>query len=141
MIMANISVIYFSKGRDLSVLAKIVSEVCGVEGIDMSKPHSLEQIDLLFIGIDARSGKTDQAVIDYLETLPANSIRGAALFSVSKDGKDYTEFVSAQLMHKGVTMYPKNLVIHSSSLFSKLKIEDLEKTRKYTETVLESFNG
>ncbi len=139
--MANISVIYFSKGRDLSVLAKIVSEVCGVEGIDMSKPHSLEQIDLLFIGIDARSGKTDQAVIDYLETLPANSIRGAALFSVSKDGKDYTEFVSAQLMHKGVTMYPKNLVIHSSSLFSKLKIEDLEKTRKYTETVLESFNG
>ncbi len=141
MIMANISVIYFSKGRDLSVLAKIVSEVCGVEGIDMSKPHSLEQTDLLFIGIDARSGKTDQAVIDYLETLPANSIRGAALFSVSKDGKDYTEFVSAQLMHKGVTMYPKNLVIHSSSLFSKLKIEDLEKTRKYTETVLESFNG
>lgn len=139
--MANISVIYFSKGRDLNVLAKIVSEVCGVEGIDMSKPHSLEQIDLLFIGIDARSGKTDQAVIDYLETLPANSIRGAALFSVSKDGKDYTEFVSAQLMHKGVTMYPKNLVIHSSSLFSKLKIEDLEKTRKYTETVLESFNG
>lgn len=139
--MANISVIYFSKGRDLSVLAKIVSEVCGVEGIDMSKPHSLEQTDLLFIGIDARSGKTDQAVIDYLETLPANSIRGAALFSVSKDGKDYTEFVSAQLMHKGVTMYPKNLVIHSSSLFSKLKIEDLEKTRKYTETVLESFNG
>ncbi len=139
--MANISVIYFSKGRDLNVLAKIVSEVCGVEGIDMSKPHSLEQTDLLFIGIDARSGKTDQAVIDYLETLPANSIRGAALFSVSKDGKDYTEFVSAQLMHKGVTMYPKNLVIHSSSLFSKLKIEDLEKTRKYTETVLESFNG
>lgn len=139
--MANISVIYFSKGRDLNVLAKIVSEVCGVEGIDMSKPHSLEQTDLLFIGIDARSGKTDQAVIDYLETLPVNSIRGAALFSVSKDGKDYTEFVSAQLMHKGVTMYPKNLVIHSSSLFSKLKIEDLEKTRKYTETVLESFNG
>ncbi len=139
--MANISVIYFSKGRDLKVIAKIVSEVCGVEGIDMSKPHSLEPTDLLFIGIDARSGETDQAVIDYLETLPANSIRGAALFSVSKDGKDYTEFVSAQLIHKGITMYPKNLVIHSSSLFSKLKIKDLNKAKKYTETVLESFNG
>ena len=107
----------------------------------MSKPHSLEPTDLLFIGIDARSGETDQAVIDYLETLPANSIRGAALFSVSKDGKDYTEFVSAQLIHKGITMYPKNLVVHSSSLFSKLKIKDLNKAKKYTETVLESFNG
>ncbi len=139
--MANISVIYFSKGRDLKIVSSIVSEICGVEPIDMSKPHSLEPTDLLFIGIDARSGKTDQAVMDYLEMLPANSIMGAALFSVSKDGKDYTEFVSAQLMHKGITMYPKNLVIKSSSLFSKLKVEDLNKVRVYTETVLNSFNG
>ncbi len=139
--MANISVIYFSKGRDLRVVSSIVSEICGVEPIDMSKPHSLEPTDLLFIGIDTRSGKTDQAVIDYLEMLPANSIRGAALYSVSKDGKDYTEFVSAQLMHKGITIYPENLVIKSSSLFSKLKEEDLQKVRVYTETVLNSFNG
>lgn len=139
--MANISVIYFSKGRDLRVISNIVSEVCEVEPIDMSKPHSLDPTDLLFIGIDARSGKTDQAVMDYLEMLPANSIRGAALFSVSKDGKDYLEFVSAQLMHKGITLYPKNLVIKSSSLFSKLKVEDLNKARTYTEKVLNSFNG
>ena len=98
-------------------------------------------VDLLFIGIDERKGKTDQAVFDYLDTFPSNTILGAAIFSVSKDGKDYTGFVSNQLMHKGITMFPKNLVVHSSSLFSKLSLKDLSKVKKYTETVLKAFNG
>jgi hypothetical protein len=137
----EINVIYFSRGKDLKKIAGKVAQICEVKEIDISSPHTLGQTDLLFIGIDERKEKTEKAVIDYLDNLPANSIKGAAIFSVSKDEKDYTELISAQLMHKGITVFPKNLVIKASGLFSSLSANDIEKVEKYTNLVLKSFVG
>lgn len=142
--MANIQVIYQSVNGKTQKVAEAIAEVCGVRAIDIEHPSSLNQVDLLFVGACVNSKEAiSDSLLDYLDQLPANTIRGAVVFSVSKNGVDHTELAVNILMHKGITIYPKHFTVSSGSLFGEKhpNEEDLKKAQSFAREVLDAFNG
>lgn len=140
----TVKVIYYTKGKDLAKMANIIGETCNADVFDITKPHVLGEVDMLFVGLDERSDKTNQDVMGYLNMLPPNTIKGATIFSVSKTSNDNTELISNLLLHKGISIYNRNLVIQLGSFFSKhkhLNEEDIKKTKDYAKEVLNAFIG
>lgn len=142
--MAVVNVVYYSKKGNTQKVAEAIAEVCGVEAFDIEEPHTIGETDLLFIGMGIYAGKPDQLLLDYLDNLPVNTIRGAALFSTSARGKDSTELVVHLLKHKGITIYPKRLTIKGQFLFfnrGRPNEKDLKKAKNFAKEVLQSFQG
>ncbi len=142
--MATVNVVYLSKKGNTEKVAKAIAAVCGVEAIDVSEPHAIGETDLLFIGMGVYAGKPDQALLNYLDNLPVNTIKGAALFSTSASGKDRTELIVNLLEHKGITVYPKHLSLKGKFLFlngDRPNNSDLRMAENFASEVLESFQG
>lgn len=142
--MTTVNVIYLSKKGNTEKIAKAIAEVCEVEAIDITEPHALGDTDLLFIGMGVYAGKPDALLLNYLDNLPANSIKGAAIFMTSASGKDYSALVVNLLEHKGITVYPKRLVQKGKFLFMNRKRPnptDLRIAQSFAEEVLNSFQG
>ena len=140
----TVNVIYYSRKGNTQKVADAIAEVCGVKAIDIAQPHSLGETDLLFIGMGVYAGKADQSLLDYLDNLPVNIIKGAALFSTSASGKDRSEMVVNLLEHKGIVVYPKHLCLKGQFLFLNPKRpneEDIEVAKKYAQEVLNAFRG
>ena len=142
--MATVNVVYLSKKGNTEKVAKAIAAVCGVEAIDVSEPHAIGETDLPFIGMGVYAGKPDQALLNYLDNLPVNTIKGAALFSTSASGKDRTELIVNLLEHKGITVYPKHLSLKGKFLFlngDRPNNSDLRMAESFASEVLESFQG
>ena len=138
------NVIYYSRKGHTKAVAETVAKVADVEAIDITKPHSLGETDLLFIGTGIYAGRPDQVLLDYVDNLPTNMIKGAAIFSTSAAGKDRTEMLVNLLEHKGIVVYPKHLCIRGQFLFFALNhpnLKDMKKANQFTQEVLDSFQG
>ena len=79
--MPSVNLIYHSRNHHTEIIAEAIAEAITCEAIDISRPHTLPETDLLFIGTGINGAKPDDAVIDYLDQLPVNKILGAAVFS------------------------------------------------------------
>ena len=142
--MAVVNVVYYSKKGHTQKVAEAIAEVCGVGALNIEEPHTIGETDLLFIGMGVYAGKPDQLLLDYLDNLPVNTIRGAAIFSTSARGKDSTELIVHLLKHKGITIYPKRLLLKGQFLFFSKghpNEEDLDQARAFASEVLQSFQG
>lgn len=140
----SVKVIYYSRKGHTKLIADAIGEVCGVEAINIAEPHSLGETDLLFVGMGVYAGKADQSLLDYLDNLPANMIKGAAVFSTSASTRDRCEMVVNILEHKGITVYPKHLCLKGQFLFFNLKHpdeNDILKAQAFAQEVLQSFQG
>lgn len=137
-------IIYFSKKGHTQKVAEAIADEIGVEAIDITEPHSLGYCDLLFIGLGIYGGKPDENMLKYLDDLPANQIKGAAVFSVCGTGKDQTELAVNLLKHKKIAVYPTHLILKGQFLFLNHKqpnSRDLNKARRFARAVTDSFQG
>lgn len=142
--MPEINVIYQSRGGNTKRVADAIAEVCGVQALDVQEPHNVSSSDLLFIGMGIYGGKPDASILDYLDQLPVNTIRGAALFSTSATGKDCLQLAVNLLDHKGIQVYPKRLLVKGRFLFlnrGRPGTEELNQARAFAREVLDAFNG
>lgn len=139
-----VSVIYHSRLPHIQKVADAIAKKCNVEAIDISEAHQFPETDLLFLGIGIYKGKPDDALMDYLDQLPMNKIKGAALFSVSKSGNDHLEMVVNLLEHKGIVVYPEHFTCRRQHfIFAKghPDARDVRRALRFTDRVLASFNG
>ena len=140
----RISVIYhYGKGETVK-LAQAIAKRCGVEPIEISKAHVLPDTDLLFVGMSTSHGKPDDILMDYLDQLPVNKIRGAAVFSTLRHKQDRTALAVNLLEHKGITVFPERFVCPQPYLMrnkDRPNKDDVRNVLVFTEKVLSAFNG
>ena len=141
--MTVINVIYQSKRGKTRKIAEAIASACNVEAIDIESRHrNVSASDLLFVGMGTYGGKPDSAILDYLDQLPANTIKGAALFSTSATGKDHMELAVNLLEHKGIQLYPRRLLLKGSFLFlngGRPNQKDCEMAAAFAEEVVGAF--
>lgn len=136
--MSEVKLIYQSSTGHAYSIAKAVGSELNTKPIDIHEPAVLSDTDLLILCIETRDGKPDHDLFDYLDQLPVNSIKDAALISTSASGRDYTEFAVGLLGHKGISVYPKRLCLKSGilRLFGKRPNEtDLKEARLFAREV------
>ncbi|MBR2760201.1 MAG: flavodoxin domain-containing protein [Solobacterium sp.] len=141
--MTVVNVLYQSRTGNTEKVAEAIAEVCGVKAADINKPNNITGSDLLFVGMGIYNGKPDNFLLDYLDQLPANTIKGAALFSTSGRGTDQMELAVNLLEHKGIQIYPKHLLLKGSVLFfnkGKPGEAELNEAREFAGEVLAAFN-
>ncbi len=109
--MPEVKLIYQSSSGHAYTVAKAVGNELNTKPIDIHEPAVLSDTDLLILCIETRDGKPDHFLLDYLDRLPVNSIKDAALISTSLSGRDYTELAVGLLGHKGISVYPKRLCL------------------------------
>ncbi len=138
----KINIIYNSKTGHTYKLAKALGEVLGIEPIDICEPHVLNETDLLFVGTGIYSGKPSQELLTYLNNLPNNQIKGAAIFSSSATKVDRTELVVNVLRQKGIEVLNTRFHCYGQFLFFKWghpNAEDLKKIKEFAKLVLDSI--
>ena len=109
--MPEVKLIYQSSSGHAYSVAKAVGNELNTKPIDIHEPAVLSDTDLLILCIETRDGKPDHYLLDYLDQLPVNSIKDAALISTSLSGRNYTELAVGLLGHKGISVYPKRLCL------------------------------
>lgn len=142
--MNSINVFYQSRNGCTQKIAEVIAEVCGVSAVNIEIPARVSHADLIFVGMDSYNGRVDDSVYDFLDQLPVNSIRGAALFSVSKRGGNHLALVINMLEHKGIAVYPKQLLLKGKYHLSNRSHpdeDDLQAARNFAAEVLSAYNG
>jgi flavodoxin I len=141
----NIQLIYQTRGGHTRTVAEAMAAELGIPAIDINDPAVLAGTDLLFVGMGIYAGKADQNLMDYLDQLPQNQIRGAAVFSTSATGTDHMELAINLLEHKGIVVYPKHLSLRGQFFglvsHGHPNAEDLEAARRFAREVADSFQG
>lgn len=142
--MTTFAVVYQSRRGHTRTIAEEIGKVLEVEPIDIHVPSVLPKADLLFVGMGIYGGKVDQDLLDYLEHIPCNTIKGAAVFSTSASGKDRMELAINILKHKGVQIYPKHLCLKGQFMLMNKGFPDANekaKARAFALEVMQSFQG
>ncbi|MBR2812260.1 MAG: hypothetical protein IKD69_12865 [Solobacterium sp.] len=139
----NICVIYHSDKDNMRQVAEAIAKKCGVKAIDIDRPHNLGDCDLLFVGTTIQHGRQDTVLMDYLDNLPVNRIKGAAVFSIHRNRLDRTEQAVNLLEHKGIAVYRDHCVVgEKRSLFrTRVSNEDIRRAIDFASKVLLAFNG
>ena len=114
--MTVINVIYSSRSGNTKKIADAIAYECEVDAIDVHEPNNITGTDLLFVGMGIYAGKPDGDMLDYLDQLPVNAIKGAAVFSTSATGNDHLGLAINLLEHKGVQVYPRHLLLKGKFL-------------------------
>lgn len=139
----KINVIYKTKTGKSEVLANIVAKMLNVKAIDINRPHTLEETDLLFIGAGVYGGKVDNALLDYIDNLPSNKIKGAAIFTTSFSGNDHSELLVNILKQKGIQVFPLRFSCKKRVFIFNLKSPDevdKKNLENFVSKVLNSIN-
>ena len=89
----NTNIIYISNSGNTKKLAEAIGEAINIEPIDITKEHILPDTDLLFVGTGIYGGKPNEKMINYIDNLPANKIKGAVIFGTSASGKDNSQLL------------------------------------------------
>ena len=140
----NVKVIYRSRKGHTAMVAEEIAKHCGTEALDITEPHTLGETDLLFIGTGIYNSRPDELLMDYLDQLPVNKIRGAAIFSTHRNAQDRTALAVNLLEHKGITVFPERFVCLQPYLMrnkDRPNKDDVRNVLVFTERVLSSFNG
>ncbi len=138
----NLNVVYMTKKGSTQIIAEAIAQECGTEAYDIRERHQLGPTDLLFVGTGIYENKPDQDLLNYLDNLPVNSIRGAAVFGTSRDKRDHSELIVNLLVHKGITVYPKRFICPCASLFKyrgRPNSVDIVKARAFAREVMNAY--
>ena len=104
------AIIYKSRGCNTEKVAKAMGNELGIGTINIDEVHTLPDADVLFIGFAIYNKKPDETLLKYLDNLPANSYRGAVLFSTSCFKVDYSELIENTLRAKNIGVYPRHFL-------------------------------
>ena len=140
----NVRVIYRSRKGHTETIANEIAKHCETEALDITVPHTLGDTDLLFIGTGIYNGKPDELLMDYLDQLPVNKIRGAAIFCTAGKGVDGTGLMVSILEHKGITVYRQRFCCRGRWLWRSKghpDEEDIKNAGEFADRVLRAFQG
>lgn len=138
----NINLIYKTRTGHTEQLAKAMSSVLNIEPIDIDHPHILGDTDLLIVGTGIYGGRPDQSLLDYLDNLPSNKIKGAAIFSSSASNKDQTELIVNILKQKNIEVLKTRFSCKGQFLifgWGHPDLNDLRKAREFAQFILDSI--
>ena len=140
----NVKVISRSRKGHTAMVAEEIAKHCGTEALDITEPHTLGETDLLFIGTGIYNSRPDELLMDYLDQLPVNKIRGAAIFCTAGKGIDATGLLVSILEHKGITVYRQRFCCRGRHLWRSKghpNEEDLQAAGEFADKVLRAFQG
>ncbi|NLC97416.1 MAG: hypothetical protein GX675_07630 [Erysipelotrichaceae bacterium] len=138
----DINLIYKSRTGHTKQIAKAMSSVFNIEPIDISEPHVLGHTDLLIVGTGIYGGRPDESLLEYLNNLPANQIKGAAIFSSSISNKDQTELIVNILKSKNIEVLNKRFSCKGQFLlfgWGHPDLNDLKKAKEFAALILDSI--
>lgn len=139
----NINVIYKSRSGNSEKIARVIADEALVMPINIDNPHTLKDTDLLFVGTGIYQGKPDRVLLDYIDSLPANKIKGAAVFSTSVTGNNNVQLLINHLKSKNIQVYDKVFSCKGSLLFLSKghpNNKDLLEAREFARSVLSAIN-
>lgn len=140
-----VRLVYQSRGGNTRKAAEAMAEELNIEAIDINEPAVLADTDLLFVGMGIYGGKPDQNLMDYLDQLPQNKIRGAAVFCTSATGIDHMELAINLLEHKGIFIYPEHLCLRGQFMgfvaHGHPDDRDINKAKRFARQVMLAYHG
>ena len=111
----NVAVRYYSRSGNTEAIAKAIASKHKVWAVSCDAPNAAieEPVDLLFIGGALYAYGIDKKLKAYLQTLDANKVKKAVVFSTSWISKHALELIRKELEAKGIpvaeeTFYSKS---------------------------------
>lgn len=138
----KVSVIYNEESGSISKLAKTVGDILEINPINISAPHHLEDIDLLFIGCAIKKSKPDEAILEYIDNLPAQSIKGAAIFCTTTDDMMETKFLVNALKQKKIEVFQHQFHCYEQHLWKHIgrpNESDIQNLKLFVKEVLQAI--
>lgn len=136
------TVVYCSRRGHTRKVAEAIAEVCNVEATSITESHSLEDVDLLFVGMNIKDGKPDDLMLHYLDQLPVKKIRAAVVFSTCSSNEDHMALAVSLLKHKGITVCKEHFVCEGShwlKAYGHPNVDDLNQAKEFAHRVLNAF--
>lgn len=97
----NIAVRYFTKGGNTAKVAAAIAKSVGVEAQSVDTPIN-KPVDILFLGGSIYAFGLDESIKAYIESLDANRVKTAAVFSTSAIVKSGNLQMEKLLEGKGI---------------------------------------
>lgn len=138
----NTNIIYLSNSGNTKKLAEAIGKAINVEPIDISKEHVLPDTDLLFVGTGIYGGKPNEKLIDYIDNLPANKIKGAVIFGTSASGKDNSQLLVNCLRAKNIEVFNQHFFCKGKFWFiakNHPDARDLDRLSKFAKHIVEKI--
>ena len=98
--------------------------------------------DLLFVGTGIYGGKPNEKMINYIDNLPANKIKGAVIFGTSASGKDNSQLLVNCLRAKNIEVYSQHYFCKGKFWFISKNHHndvDLDRVSKFAKYIVEKI--
>ncbi|MBE5826623.1 MAG: flavodoxin family protein [Butyrivibrio sp.] len=128
----SIAVRYYSRSGNTKKVAEYIAEAAGVNAVSVdSKDAALtEKADVLFIGGALYAYGIDENLKKYLDTLSADKVGKAVVFSTSWLSKHALDVIKKSLSDKGISVESQTLYFKSKAVDS-CKDETLKFAKKF----------
>ncbi len=140
----QIGIIYCSQSGSTKKLADGLGEALGIEPIDIAKPHILANYDMLFVGCGTYNDVPSDLMINYVNNIPANTIKGAVIFMTNATGKDNTQLLVNGLKAKGIEVFEKHYICPCKRwLFQGKRPDnhDVQRFKKFGVKIVKALQG
>ncbi len=114
----NVAVRYYSRSGNTKKVAEYIAEAAGVSAVSVdSKDAALsEKADVLFIGGALYAYGIDENIKQYLESLSADKVGKAVVFSTSWLSKHALDLIRKALTEKGIEVESDTLYFKSKAV-------------------------
>ncbi|MCI5773576.1 MAG: hypothetical protein MR210_03335 [Erysipelotrichaceae bacterium] len=140
----QIGIIYASQSGSTKKLADALGEALNIQPIDIAKPHVLGQCDLLFVGCGTYDDVPSDLMINYINNIPANTIKGAVIFMTHTSGRDNTRLLVNSLTSKGIEVFEKHYICPCKRWFFQGKRpneHDIQRIKKFGIKIVKALEG
>lgn len=138
----NCKVIYYTKTGHSRKIAQSIASVLHTQAEDIRANPALNDVDLLFIVGGIYGGVSDPAMIAYINTIDASTVRKAALLTSCAGKTQKQDQIRSILTRKQIKVVPDEFLCQGGFLFFGFKHpdqEDLNKAVAFAENVLSDF--
>ncbi|MBE5823502.1 MAG: flavodoxin [Butyrivibrio sp.] len=114
----NVAVRYYSRSGNTGKVAGYIAEAAGVEAVSVDAANAAlsEKVDVLFIGGALYAYGIDDNLKSYLQTIPADKVGKAVVFSTSWLSKHALDVIKKALTDKGIAVESDTLYFKSKAV-------------------------
>ena len=114
----SVAVRYYSRSGNTGKVAGYIAEAAGVEAVSVDAANAAlsEKVDVLFIGGALYAYGIDDNLKVYLQTIPADKVGKAVVFSTSWLSKHALDVIKKALTDKGIAVESDTLYFKSKAV-------------------------
>ncbi|MBR1642819.1 MAG: flavodoxin [Butyrivibrio sp.] len=114
----SVAVRYYSRSGNTGKVAGYIAEAAGVEAVSVDAANAAlsEKVDVLFIGGALYAYGIDDNLKAYLQTIPADKVGKAVVFSTSWLSKHALDVIKKALTDKGIAVESDTLYFKSKAV-------------------------